>query len=291
MLFRHGADSEELSLCYAQALRHTEGPDSATQYLEETRKHAPHSLLLQLGLAVLYAEKQDFVRALDQYKEVLGNCAVADEHVLFNVGYCYGRIQDTTKAEVYYRRCLALNPHNEAARLNLANLLVATGRTQEAREPAKGISHTCFVIDRLEDPDSNVLTEGSRQPTRDTKGGKEPTRELSAELQLLDTPLLRLNESVSLSKTGDPRCEQSLEPLRRLPRNQSKLAFICSFYVALMSRGRQALEYYLAACESKWCPPLYRRFSRAQITALRESGLPGRLTRKGARPDKADLRI
>lgn len=68
----------------------------------------------------------------------------------------------------------------------MANLLAAANRT-EAREMAVG-NNTRFVIDKLHRP--------SAKPS-------QPQQQPSPELLLLNTPLLRLNESVFLNMMGD----------------------------------------------------------------------------------------
>lgn len=43
--------------------------------------------------------------------------------------------------------------------------------------------------------------------------------------------------------------------------------------MAMMSRSRQALNYYTEAGENKWCHNVYRKFIRGQIAMLRDTGL------------------
>jgi uncharacterized membrane-anchored protein len=74
----------------------------------------------------------------------------------------------------------------------LVNLLAAANRMEEAREMAVG-NNTRFVIDKLHRPSSKP---------------SQPQQQPSPELLLLDTPLLRLNESVFLNMMGD--AQQSL---------------------------------------------------------------------------------
>ncbi len=57
-----------------------------------------------------------------------------DANLLFNVGQCYDRLNDGTKAEDYYQKCLAQNAKHAACRQALALLWRKTDRTQKAAE-------------------------------------------------------------------------------------------------------------------------------------------------------------
>jgi tetratricopeptide (TPR) repeat protein len=55
-----------------------------------------------------------------------------DADLVFNLGECYDRMSDTSRAECLYRECLTRVPKHAACRHGLVDLLTRTGRQQEA---------------------------------------------------------------------------------------------------------------------------------------------------------------
>jgi tetratricopeptide (TPR) repeat protein len=73
----------------------------------------------------------DFQGARDSFSEAL-TLKPEDANILYNIGQCYDRQGDWTKAEKYYRDCLAKSDSHEESRHALEVLLYRTGRKAEA---------------------------------------------------------------------------------------------------------------------------------------------------------------
>jgi tetratricopeptide (TPR) repeat protein len=73
----------------------------------------------------------DFHGARDSFAEALA-LKPEDANILYNIGQCYDRQGNWTKAEKSYRDCLAKDDNHEESRHALEVLLYRTGRKQEA---------------------------------------------------------------------------------------------------------------------------------------------------------------
>jgi Tfp pilus assembly protein PilF len=72
-----------------------------------------------------YADARDsFEAALTQQPD--------DANLLYNLGECSDRLNDTARAEQYYNQCLRIQPDHAPARAALIRLWVRTGRQREA---------------------------------------------------------------------------------------------------------------------------------------------------------------
>jgi Flp pilus assembly protein TadD len=91
----------------------------------------------------------DFASARESFQAAL-ELTPADSGLLYNLGQCYDRLGDATRAERYYGECLRQASNHAAARQALAALLVRQGRWEEAaqltrdwleREPKLAAAH------------------------------------------------------------------------------------------------------------------------------------------------------
>ena len=73
----------------------------------------------------------DFQGARESFSAAL-NLKPEDPNILFNIGQCYDRQGDWTRAEKYYRDALAKSDNHEDSRHALAVILYRTGRRPEA---------------------------------------------------------------------------------------------------------------------------------------------------------------
>ncbi len=73
----------------------------------------------------------DYQGARDSFSEAL-TLKPEDANILYNIGQCFDRQGEGTKAEKYYRDCLAKSDNHEDSRHALAVLLYRTGRRPEA---------------------------------------------------------------------------------------------------------------------------------------------------------------
>src|SRR5579864_202100 len=73
----------------------------------------------------------DFQGARESFAEALA-LKPEDPNILYNLGQCYDRQGDWTKAEKYYRDCLAKSDNHEESHHALEVLLYRTGRRPEA---------------------------------------------------------------------------------------------------------------------------------------------------------------
>jgi len=73
----------------------------------------------------------DYQGARDSFSSAL-SLKPEDPNIHFNIGQCYERQGDWTKAEKYYRDCLAKSDNHEESRHALEVVLYRTGRKDEA---------------------------------------------------------------------------------------------------------------------------------------------------------------
>jgi Flp pilus assembly protein TadD len=76
-------------------------------------------------------KKGDYVSARESYQAAL-TLQPDDPGLLYNVGQCYDRMADVTKAERFYNACLQRAPDNVACHHALAMLLVRSDRGNDA---------------------------------------------------------------------------------------------------------------------------------------------------------------
>jgi tetratricopeptide (TPR) repeat protein len=76
-------------------------------------------------------QKGEFAAARDSFQAAL-TLKPEDPGLLYNLGECYDHLGDATRAERYYRECLAQVPNQVACRHALVVLLVRTNRRPEA---------------------------------------------------------------------------------------------------------------------------------------------------------------
>lgn len=78
-------------------------------------------------------QKGDYAGARDSFQAAL-KLQPEDPNVLYNVGECYDRLGDATRAEKFYNECLQRVPNHVACRHSLDLLLVRQNRQPEARK-------------------------------------------------------------------------------------------------------------------------------------------------------------
>jgi tetratricopeptide (TPR) repeat protein len=140
--------------------------DKAAKDPETTALHAPEAIALyekarQSGsqnpqisrrLAVLYDQQGDFIRALEEYKQLLKR-SPKDADLLNDVGYCYYNQGNWVEAEKYLRQAVTVNAKHARAWINLGMTLAQTHRTAESLEaftnvisPAQAQCNLAFIL-------------------------------------------------------------------------------------------------------------------------------------------------
>jgi Flp pilus assembly protein TadD len=78
-------------------------------------------------------ERRDYASARESFEFAL-KFQPKDPAILYNLGQCYDRLNDTAKAERFYQQCLEENANHAACRHALAVLWYRCGRAKQAEQ-------------------------------------------------------------------------------------------------------------------------------------------------------------
>jgi Tfp pilus assembly protein PilF len=82
---------------------------------------------------VFLFERRDYAAARESF-EVALKFQPKDPAILYNLGQCYDRLNNTAKAEQFYQQCLQENANHGPCRHALAVLWYRTGQTRQAEQ-------------------------------------------------------------------------------------------------------------------------------------------------------------
>ena len=99
--------------------------------LTHTLKYAPDDARLHTDLAIAYAEKSEYEKALIEFQKAV-KLNPDDNNIYFNLGILYESMRNYEKALEAYERAIALNADSALVYNKLANLYVSAKRYDDA---------------------------------------------------------------------------------------------------------------------------------------------------------------